>query len=42
MPTERPPFVSEVNANVSVKDPHGRILGFLNTEVNERSSLSFL
>jgi hypothetical protein len=37
MPTERPPLVSEVNANfgdsgcrvVSATDPHGRILGFL-------------
>jgi hypothetical protein len=38
IPTERPPLVSEVSANffadrgchvVSVKDPYGRILGFL-------------
>jgi hypothetical protein len=39
IPTERPPLVGEVIANffadrgyhmVSVKDPYGRILGFLN------------
>jgi hypothetical protein len=30
MPTERPPLVGEVSANVvSVTDPYGRILGFL-------------
>jgi hypothetical protein len=42
MPTKRPPLVGEVNANffnrechvVSVMDPYGRVLGFLDGVTN--------